>query len=131
MFMVRACLTKTFGEKNIFHTPPAMILQGCLTYMSVTLTLLVMTTSSSSGGYITSQCWQNDDSMSNLTQCGCEQEGPYPAHKPWVSSLCGNDVIKWHDIPSRRRHEWKKRALGSASTLAISVPQISWVNGGK
>lgn len=128
------CHTKTFSGKNIFHTPPAMTLQGCLTYMSLTLTLpvmTVMTMSSSSGGYTTSQCWQNDDSVSNLTQRGCEQNGPYPTHRPRVSSLCGNDVIKWHDIPFRRRHEWKKRAARSASTLAISVPQISWVNGGK
>ncbi|ROK35725.1 hypothetical protein DPX16_17468 [Anabarilius grahami] len=79
------CHTKTFSGKNIVHTPPAMNLQGCSTYMSLTLTLpvmTVMTMSSSSGGYTTSQCWQNDDSMSNLTQRGCEQNGPYPTHRP-------------------------------------------------
>lgn len=124
------CLTKTFSGKNIIQTPPAMILQGCLTHMSLTLNLPVMTMSSSSGWYTTSQCWQNDDSVSNLTQHGCKQDGPYPAGWPWVSSICGNDVIKWHDIPSRRRHEWKKGRWGLRQHWPLVSHKSAGLTGG-
>lgn len=83
----------------------------CLTSTSLTFNT-VMTILSSSAGYTTSSCWQNDDSVSNLTQRGWKQNSPYPTHRPRVSSLCGKDVIKWHDIPSRRRHGWKKERRG-------------------